>query len=207
MITEYPTASGIGPYGITVGPDGNLWFTEYPAQQIGKITTAGVITEYPTAAGGAITLGPDGNLWFTEGLPNNIGRVNIAVPMSTFAIQSLVIFKAEFLEQGRFSLGAGSTGINPATDPVTFTFGTASIVIAPGSFQRLGSSKNFWLAGEINGVYMLVDIQAQAHSTTAYNFGITALGLDLTTQTEPILAGLQIGDNTGSMTFQAHVIP
>ena len=33
------------------GPDGNLWFTEYGGNKIGRITTAGVITEFaiPTA--------------------------------------------------------------------------------------------------------------------------------------------------------------
>ena len=33
--------------GITAGPDGDLWFTEYSGNKIGRITTAGVITEYP----------------------------------------------------------------------------------------------------------------------------------------------------------------
>ncbi len=31
---------------ITTGPDGALWFTEL-IDQIGRITTAGVITEFP----------------------------------------------------------------------------------------------------------------------------------------------------------------
>jgi virginiamycin B lyase len=33
-------------YGITLGSDGNLWFTERFANRIGKITTSGTITEY-----------------------------------------------------------------------------------------------------------------------------------------------------------------
>ena len=36
-----------GPYGITLGPDDALWFTEIRGNAIGRITTAGVITEYP----------------------------------------------------------------------------------------------------------------------------------------------------------------
>ena len=40
-------ASGGGPYGITAGPDGALWFTELiRPDKIGRITTAGAITEY-----------------------------------------------------------------------------------------------------------------------------------------------------------------
>jgi streptogramin lyase len=32
------------PFGIAAGPDGNLWFTEYSGNKIGRITTAGVVT-------------------------------------------------------------------------------------------------------------------------------------------------------------------
>jgi probable HAF family extracellular repeat protein len=96
LITEYPVpTSASQPYGLTAGPDGNLWFVEYNAlnqcpdpvrcglgNNVGKITTAGMITEYPvpTSLSGPIQIvtGPDGNLWFTELLGNNIGRVNIA---------------------------------------------------------------------------------------------------------------------------------
>src|SRR6266545_3148295 len=64
-----PTASS-GPDAITAGPDGNLWFTEFGANQIGRITLTGEITEIALPTGDAnphtITAGPDGNLWFTE---------------------------------------------------------------------------------------------------------------------------------------------
>jgi hypothetical protein len=52
------------PYSITSGPDGNLWFTE--SNNIGRITPAGVISEFPIPSGNTatgITSGPDGNLW------------------------------------------------------------------------------------------------------------------------------------------------
>ena len=32
---------------ITARPDGNLWFTEYEGNKIGRITTSGIITEFP----------------------------------------------------------------------------------------------------------------------------------------------------------------
>lgn len=52
---------------ITLGPDGNVWFGGYGV--FGKITPAGVITEYPQSGGTrSVTTGPDGNLWFgTDG--------------------------------------------------------------------------------------------------------------------------------------------
>lgn len=57
------------PYGITVGPDGNLWFTDPYYSRISKITPGGVVTQYSGIPGTiyqmGITAGPDGNLWFT----------------------------------------------------------------------------------------------------------------------------------------------
>src|SRR5437016_2052973 len=78
--TEYPLSTGsASPFGITLGPDGALWFTELDTNKIGRITMAGSVTEYalPTANSGPykITAGPDGALWFTEGAANKIGRI------------------------------------------------------------------------------------------------------------------------------------
>jgi streptogramin lyase len=44
--TEFtvPTARS-QPFAITSGPDGAMWFTEMIGAKIGRITTAGVITE------------------------------------------------------------------------------------------------------------------------------------------------------------------
>jgi virginiamycin B lyase len=67
------------PYGITAGPDGNLWFTLRLGNTIGRITPAGVSTEFaiPTANSRSegITAGPDGNVWFAETLASKIGRI------------------------------------------------------------------------------------------------------------------------------------
>jgi uncharacterized repeat protein (TIGR01451 family) len=72
VITEFavPTANS-NPFAITVGPDGNLWFTENAVAQIGTINvTSHAITEFATprqrSAPVGITLGPDHNLWFLE---------------------------------------------------------------------------------------------------------------------------------------------
>ncbi|KUL43860.1 Virginiamycin B lyase [Streptomyces violaceusniger] len=68
-----------GPYALTGGPDGALWFTEIGAGQIGRITVDGTVTEYPLpdreARPHAITPGPDGALWFTEWGRGRIGRL------------------------------------------------------------------------------------------------------------------------------------
>ncbi|HYV39419.1 MAG TPA: DUF4331 family protein [Gemmataceae bacterium] len=73
-----PSGAGAGVHGITVGPDGNLWFTETAASRVGTINPAlTTITEFITgittgAAPVGIVAGPDGALWFTES--NNAGK-------------------------------------------------------------------------------------------------------------------------------------
>ncbi len=84
-----PTANS-EPWGIATGPDGNLWFIERVANQIGRLTPAGTLTEFaiPTANSNSdeITAGPDGNLWFTEGNGNKIGRITTAGIVTEFTI-------------------------------------------------------------------------------------------------------------------------
>jgi len=84
-MNEYPLADGRHPYGITSGPDGNLWFTEgnpdgSSGNRIGRITPGGFVTEFaiPTAGGQPIGIasGPDNNLWFTEYVGNKVGRIS-----------------------------------------------------------------------------------------------------------------------------------
>jgi streptogramin lyase len=93
VITEFPILTpGSQPEGIVTGPDGNLWFAEQAANQIGRMTPAGVVTEFPipTAASWpeTIAVGPDGNLWFTEQDGNQIGRITTAGVITEFPIPS-----------------------------------------------------------------------------------------------------------------------
>ena len=78
------------PYGITAGPDGNLWFTEIDGDRIGRITPAGVVTEFSAgittgAFPYAITVGSDGNLWFTEFGGDRIARITPAGVVTEFS--------------------------------------------------------------------------------------------------------------------------
>jgi streptogramin lyase len=71
------------------GPDGNLWFTEFLGDRIGRITPSGTINEYsvPTTPSGpsGIAVGPDGNLWFTEGV-GNVAYITTAGVFKEFAL-------------------------------------------------------------------------------------------------------------------------
>src|SRR5438034_225312 len=86
-ITEYPVPSGL-PQFITAGPDGNLWFTEL-FSRIGRITTSGVITEFPVPTAGnpnGITAGPDGNLWFADYGADKIGKITTSGVITEFSV-------------------------------------------------------------------------------------------------------------------------
>ena len=81
---DVPTA-GAQPYGITLGADGALWFTEELSYKIGRMTPAGAFTEYdlpvPSSFPKEITPGPDGALWFTNFSStgsDQIGRITTA---------------------------------------------------------------------------------------------------------------------------------
>jgi virginiamycin B lyase len=91
-ITEYNLSTpGNYPLDIITGPDGALWFTEGNTLQpgsrkIGRITSAGVITEYAVDLGAGpfgITVGSDGALWFSE--TDKIGRITTAGSLTEYA--------------------------------------------------------------------------------------------------------------------------
>jgi virginiamycin B lyase len=90
-VTEFGTPSAnSGPYGITMGADGNLWFAERTADNIGEISTSGVSNyEVPVTTGSGpdrITSGPDGNLWFTATDGNMIGRITTKGAVTQFPV-------------------------------------------------------------------------------------------------------------------------
>lgn len=73
-----PTADSV-PEGITVGPDGNVWFTEAGANRLARITTNGNITEFSLGASGltprGIATGPDERLWFCASGSGQVGAM------------------------------------------------------------------------------------------------------------------------------------
>jgi streptogramin lyase len=75
------------PVSMTVGPDGNLWFTQSGRNKIGRVTPAGVFTEFPVPwAPHWITTGADSNLWFTARDTALIGRMTLSGLVTEFAV-------------------------------------------------------------------------------------------------------------------------
>jgi virginiamycin B lyase len=94
-LNVFPVLSGTETSQIATGHDGNLYFTEPSADKIGRISPAGVVTEFavptPNALPGTITAGPDGNVYFTETGANRfgdqqIGRITPAGKISEFSL-------------------------------------------------------------------------------------------------------------------------
>jgi len=112
QLTEFPLPSATaGLAGITAGPDGNLWFVERNANQIGKMAPNGtLLAEYPAPAGTflanelakGITAGPDGNVWFVISNSGGaggsaIGRITPAGVIKTFPVPTAVPYAVDIV--------------------------------------------------------------------------------------------------------------
>ena len=95
VVTEYSLSGATsGPQDLAVGPDGNVWVTEFLGDKIARISPAGAITEFsitsfqPTGAAG-ITAGPDGAMWFAERYSDQIGRISMTGVVTEFPASNI----------------------------------------------------------------------------------------------------------------------
>ncbi|HKD10429.1 MAG TPA: hypothetical protein VKE50_00065, partial [Thermoanaerobaculia bacterium] len=112
---------------------------------IGRITTAGVITEFPVAGVGSffagIASGPDGALWFTEQALNKIGRITTAGSLTAFTIPTVGASPASittgpdgalwFTEEGPGQIGRITTAGTITEFPTPSGGTTAGITAGP----------------------------------------------------------------------------
>lgn len=80
-ITEFPIPGAFILSDITLGSDGNVWFSDGFADFVGNINpTTHAIKTFPLTAGDNITgiaAGPDGAVWFAEQNVQKIGRIDV----------------------------------------------------------------------------------------------------------------------------------
>ena len=106
IVTNYTDQAIISnPDGITAGPDGQLWFSNFGFSSLSSITTAGVFTNHPDydpsgSGPWQVTTGSDGALWFTGIVSNVIGRMTTSGGSSYVTDGTIV----------------GPTGITPGPD-------------------------------------------------------------------------------------------
>jgi virginiamycin B lyase len=186
LMTEYKLSYGRNPYGITSGPDGNLWFTESGGNRIGTITTGGTVTEYdiPTSSSGpeGITSGPNSALWFTELRGDKIGEVTTGGSITEYSIPTAAAFPPSiaagpdgnlwFTECNADAIGQLTTGGAFNSYPVP-TGGAAPYAITKGPDGALWFTEE--IAGQIGRVTTAgVVTEYSIPTSSAAPYGITA---------------------------------
>jgi virginiamycin B lyase len=115
VTSEYaiPTKNSV-PLGITLGTDGNIWFTEQRVGKIGELDESAKFTETvtPTAKSQptGIASGPNGLVWFTERNVGKVGQIQLTGP-------TFVDFKLPNPAARPVDIALGSDGNMWVTDP------------------------------------------------------------------------------------------
>ena len=189
-----PPGRSPNPYTIVTGPDHNLWFVEAGGEKVGRITTAGVITEFPITGAQSlvgIASGSDGNLWFTDQLTGKVGHIStsgtgitqFALPTGSYpqGITSGPDGNLWFVEQklnGLFKVGkmttAGvltefATNINLGTYQLASNYGYASIVSGPDG--------NLWFVDPQNAINYQIGKITTSGAITFYPLADLPLGV------------------------------
>jgi probable HAF family extracellular repeat protein len=138
-----------------------------------------------------------------SGLSHAFLLTPVTVPFSTFDARLGLTGKppTKFRIRGSFTLGAGSTGIDPVNQPVTLKLGTFSVSIPTGSFTTTAKG-DYDFQGTVGGVAILFRITSVASTSFTWEAkGATNTGLPAT---NPVSVGLTIGNNTGTVSVTAH---
>ena len=163
-----------GVFHFANGADGRIWFSEFSTNNVGALTTAGVVTEYPMPAlsqPNGITLGPDGNMW-TGGYGGVLLKVTTAGTFTAYPIAGAHIGiltvgpdnNIWFTDYGNNKVGFITTG--GAITQFPLPSGTSPFGIAKGADGTL------WVA-DGNGAILKV---TTAGVVTKYSTGISAGG-------------------------------
>ena len=149
------------PWGITAGPDGNLWFTAWNDDDqnqvsnaaIWRVTPLGVLTEFPLPAPNEysyfspyeITDGPDGNLWFTG---TGIGRITPAGQITLFPVDTGAVSITSGPDGNLWFTGNGIGRITPAGQVTEFPIPASTNECSLGSNNpdgiTAGPDGNLW---------------------------------------------------------------
>lgn len=94
---DVPFPMNAEPFGMTLGPDGNVWFTEFYEGRIGRVTPQGVFSDFSLGAGvhrpSGLAFGPDGNIWVVESAGLTIERVSPSgALLDTFSLSTMLPF-------------------------------------------------------------------------------------------------------------------
>jgi|SRR5580658_572764 virginiamycin B lyase len=136
-ITQFPVTSNFRPQSITAGPDGALWFTNSNSPNLGRITTAGAVSYYPSGASSGIALGHDGELWFTTAIGNGGVYTPGVICEVVFETASLTVTPDTGYVGS--NLDFTGTGFGPNEPVHIYTAGVGSSVLASTTADATGS--------------------------------------------------------------------
>ena len=175
-ITEYSTTAN-GPFGITTGPDGNLWFTELNAASVDAIADndsgfqAHSVSSNGFSQTYGISEGPDGTLWFGDDGTALIGSMTTAGTLTTYAQQTAAesAFPIAGLD-GRVWFGESAGATIGAITPGNAT--PAEFPVSNGSGplgDAIGSNAQVWfgLQSTGGGYGPMGEIQSASPNTIA----------------------------------------
>jgi virginiamycin B lyase len=133
-ISEFNEAATYGPRRLTLGPDGDVWYTaglpglkivskEGEPSSIGRIAPSGQVTEFQVGLASKaildqIVTGPDGNLWFVNQAESHfaIGRITPTGEIKEFPIADKPWLRPSGLAAGvNGNVYFGASGENPIT--------------------------------------------------------------------------------------------
>ena len=118
------------------------------------------------------------------------GKLEVTVSTGSFGLNS------------SFTLGAGTSGINPVTQAVTLQIGPYSVTIPAGSF-KLNTNGAYVYSGIMGGV--LLQLRINPVGGNSYTLQASASGANLTGISNPVTVTLTIGNDTGSTPITAQI--
>ena len=153
-ITSY-SAPSYSIIGITGGPDGQLWFTDYGLPSINTMDVSGALTAsylLPVSdTPWGITAGPDGNIWFGDAIEGTGGLAG-AVGMVCLVISPPQCPSKNFIN--RYTLDPNITGANEITPgpdgAMWFTAHTTDFTSFIGRMTTDGKNIKYYAVG-LNG--------------------------------------------------------
>ncbi len=202
LIGTYPTSGNT--YALTTGTDNAIWFTE-DNSKVGKLTTAGVLTEFSVPKNGnAIVAGPDNAIWYADATMLNrmtyagITTNSYPIPATTPFIFKMIVGADGALYMTDYN---NNTVIRATTSGVFNTFNppTASSGVI---YATLGSDQAVWFSEQSAGNVARIGFPLTCRPTTltvaagqsnvtitGYNAigGASGTGKILETNTVPLL--------------------
>jgi YVTN family beta-propeller protein len=177
---------GESPFGIAITPDGAFAYVANFDDG-----TVSVIDTSTNSVVATVLLG---------GGPFGIAIANLSSPFAAFTIDNLVL-NNNLHEQGDFTLGANTGGIDLAHQPLTLTVNDFSLTIPAGSFRQVGGNLHFVFNGQINGLGVNFNLKGVNGSSTQFTYVVVIQGVNIAGP-DPATVGLKIGHNTGTTTAE-----